>query len=300
LIVFDGVLDVQALAAARASGKKANPHRCAAEASMRIDGKVALVTGASRGIGRAVAIALASRGAAVAITARTLDPGASLPGSLSETVAAIETRGGEARPFAADLSVTDEVVALGEAVLGWRGRIDILVNNAAFLGKPTYQSIGELSVANWVRQLNVNLTAPFILSRCAVPPMRANGGGCIVNVTGGGGNVQRSGELKEGDVPGLVYGCSKLALNRLTFDIARDVRDDDIAVFAVGPGFVRSGTAEVAAAATGLDLADAIAPAVPAEGIVELVERDAGDVTGRIWDIVEGQSPVLRTDGRRH
>lgn len=142
---------------------------------MQLEGRVALVTGASRGIGRATALAVGSRGAAVVLAARTLEPGGRLPGCLYETADALCAAGGDALPIACDLGDLDSVANLAETALRWRGRVDVLVNNAAFLGKATFHQLEELSLVNWQRQVNVNVTAPLALSKALVPAMRANG-----------------------------------------------------------------------------------------------------------------------------
>ena len=264
---------------------------------MEIKGKVALVTGASRGIGRAIALALAEQGADVAVTARTLSPRAALPGSLEETMADLAVHGGDAKAFAADLSDMEQVLKLGDDVVAWKGRIDILINNAAFLARPTYQTVDELSVKNFMKQINVNLAAPYALIKAALPSMRAVNEGVICNITSGGQSSNPMDDYEEGILPGLVYGTSKLALNRMSFDIARDLRGSGIAIFSVGPGFVHSGTADIAAESTGLDLSDALPPETPARGVVDLIGRAAEDVSCRVWNIVAEGSPVLRHDG---
>lgn len=261
---------------------------------MQLAGHVALVTGASRGIGRATALALGRRGAAVIVAARTLSPGGRLPGSLEETAGAVRAAGAEALPVVCDLGDPGSAAALAEAALRWKGRVDVLVNNAAFLGKATFHRLDELSLVNWQRQVNVNVTAPLALSKALVPAMRANGGGVIVNLT------SSAADLAEGDVPGIAYGATKAALNRLTLALARDLRPDGISVFAVDPGYVRTEVAEQAATHPGwdIDIDTAHSPEVAAEAIAALVERDGGQVSGRFWRAAGGQPPVLTHDGR--
>lgn len=263
---------------------------------MQLKGRVALVTGASRGIGRATAIALAQRGAAVVVAARTLEAGSGrLAGSLQETVERIEAAGGEAFPITCDLNAVEQVPDLATSALAWRGRVDVLVNNAAFLGKATFHSLDELSLANWQRQLNVNLTAPMLLIQALAPAMRSSGGGVIVNIT------SAAAEMHEGEVPGFAYGATKAALNRMTLALARDLRPNGVAVFTVDPGYVRTEVAEQAAADTSrwdANIDDAHPPEVAAGVVAELVERDADEVSGKFWLTVNGQPPVLRHDGR--
>jgi citronellol/citronellal dehydrogenase len=231
----------------------------------------------------------------VVIAARTLHPGSGrLAGSLQETADVVRARGGEAFPIACDLDDVEHVGDLATKALRWKGRLDVLVNNAAFLGKATFHSVDELSLANWQRQLNVNVTSPLFLAKALVPRMRESGEGVIVNVT------SAAGDLSEGDVPGIPYGATKAALNRLTLALARDLRSDGIAVLAVDPGHVRTEIAEQAAQHQGwkIDIADAHPPEVAAASVVELLERPRDEVSGRIWTVVKGRPPLLRHDGR--
>jgi citronellol/citronellal dehydrogenase len=261
---------------------------------MQLKGRVVLVTGGSRGIGRATALAVGARGAAVILAARTLDPGGRLPGSLRETADALRAAGGDALPIACDLGDPASVAALAETALRWKGRVDVLVNNAAFLGKATFHPLDELSLVNWQRQVTINVTAPLALSKALVPAMRANGGGVIANVT------SSAADLVEGDVPGIAYGATKAALNRLTLALARDLRPDGISVFALDPGHVRTEVAEQAATHPGwdIDIGQAHPPEIAACAVADLVERDGSDVSGRFWRAARGRPPVLTHDGR--
>jgi NAD(P)-dependent dehydrogenase (short-subunit alcohol dehydrogenase family) len=259
---------------------------------MKLAGRVALVTGASRGVGQAIALELARRGAHMVLAARTVDqavPG--MPGTLSETAGAVRALGGEAHVVAADLTDTEAVERLAEQALAWRGRVDVLVNNAAFLGRAAYHSLDEMSLKNFGRQLTVNVTAPFVLSKALVPAMREAGGGAIVNVTSGAGIIGAY------STPGIAYGSTKAALNRLTTLLARDLRSDGIAVFAVDPGYTRTVLVDQTAEQVGLDASTAHAPEVPAGVVADLVEADASATTGRVFKAVEGKRPVLMADG---
>lgn len=260
---------------------------------MQLEGRVALVTGASRGVGHATALALAKRGVALVLAARTLEPDPRIPGSLAETCTQIAALGGEALPVACNLSDINQVHELAAQALGWKGRVDLLVNNAAYLGKGTYASLDEITVSNWERQLTVNVTAPLLLTKAVVPEMQARGSGVIVNLTSG------AAELRATELPGISYGATKAALNRLTIAMARDLLPDGIAVFAVEPGYVRTPIAEQTASMSGHDIEEAHEPEVPAAIIVELVTRDADQVSGRIWYTIEGEPPLLKFDGTR-
>lgn len=258
---------------------------------MQLGGKVALVTGASRGVGQAIAYELAARGADLVLAARTVDQAVeAMPGTLAETAAHVETLGRRAHIVRADLTDTDSTTALAEAALGWQGRVDVLVNNAAFLGRAAYHSLDETSLANWTRQLTVNVTAPFLLAKMVVPTMRTNGGGVIANITSGAGLIG------EYDVPGITYGTTKAALNRLSTLLARDLSADGIAVFAVDPGYTRTVLVEQTAATAGLDASEAHDPSVPAALVADLVESDIGFSTGRVFKTVDGKGPIVTAD----
>jgi NAD(P)-dependent dehydrogenase (short-subunit alcohol dehydrogenase family) len=259
---------------------------------MKLQGRTALITGASRGIGAATAVELARRGVDVIITSRTAEPGGKIAGSLAETAEAVATAGGTAKVIPADLTLTDEVERMAAEAAAWHGHVDIVVNNAAFLGAPMYHSLDQLSLKNWERQLTVNLTAPFILAKALVPGMRAAGGGAIVNVTSGW-------RYEEGTVPGITYQATKLALNRWSMALARDLRPDNIAVFALSPGFVRTVLSEQHSWEAGIDISSSHEARVPATDIAHLLERDPSEVSSRVFKTVQGggRPPEMVADG---
>ena len=207
-----------------------------------LQGKVALVTGASRGIGRAIAQRLASEGATVVVTARSLErPSASqrfagdrvVAGTLLETVDLIEKAGGKAIAIAADLENPEQRDGLVARAIAATGRLDILVNNAGFAD---YGRIEDLPLETFDRTVEHYFRVPFVLSKAAIPQMKAQGAGWIVNV----GSVtalpptkpyqeyQRAG----GDT---VYAACKAALNRFSQGLAAELLDFNIAVNVIGP-----------------------------------------------------------------
>ncbi|OBJ26823.1 SDR family NAD(P)-dependent oxidoreductase [Mycobacterium sp. 1245801.1] len=204
-------------------------------------GKTALVTGSSRGIGRAIAQRLAAEGATVAVTARSHSPSPStraasttaLPGTIGETVAAIEAAGGSAFAVAADLEDAGQRDGLVDAVLDRTGRIDILVNNAGFAD---YALVEEMSLETFDRTVDHYLRIPFALTKAAVPRMRKLGAGWVVNIGSVTGvapvRPYREYNKTSGDV---VYASMKAALHRFTQGVAAELLDANIAVNCVGP-----------------------------------------------------------------
>ena len=157
-----------------------------------LSGKVAIVTGASRGIGRRAALALARRGANVAIAARTVHKGGELAGTIGGAVAEIEALGAEAIAVATDLSQEEDLQRLVRSAVDRFGGVDILINNAAVtIGHSWAVPIEEMPRADWLYHFAVNLHAPFTLVQLVVPIMEERGGGRILNVTTGSGEVFR-------------------------------------------------------------------------------------------------------------
>jgi NAD(P)-dependent dehydrogenase (short-subunit alcohol dehydrogenase family) len=198
------------------------------------DGKVALVTGTSRGLGKAIAQRLAGEGATVALTARTMDPDPKYQGSLSQTLAEIETAGGLAIAVAADLSNAEERERLFGEVVDRVGAPDILVNNAAvtFL-RPLDEFPDRRVRLMW----EMHVLAPLHLTQMAIPAMRERGRGWVLNVTSVGGDLPSGPPFSEFDrSSGFgIYGTVKAALNRLTKSLAAELYDDGIAVNAAAP-----------------------------------------------------------------
>ena len=199
---------------------------------MRFEGKVALVTGATSGIGAATARAFAEAGAAVLMTGRDLKRGEAIREGL-----------GERAEFAAgDLSDGAFAGALVEQVVERFGRLDILVNNASVFH---HHRVDETSDAQWHETMAVNVSAIFFLCRAAIQQMKRQGGGVIVNVASEWGLV--------GAECALAYCASKGAVVQMTRAMALDHASDQIRVNAVCPGTVDTPMLEVGASAQGLD-----------------------------------------------
>lgn len=193
--------------------------------------KVALITGASRGIGVGIARRFAAEGAQVALVARSLEPGSGghLPGSLAETAAAITADGGTALPLVADLSDPEcDRAALVKTVEAALGPVDVLVNNAAAC---FYLSIDDTSERRLRVAYEVNVITPYLLTKAVVPAMRERGAGWIVNLTSAIVEPSPSPQHARSST----YAPSKAALDRLTQSLAAELGGSGIAVNAVAP-----------------------------------------------------------------
>ncbi len=230
--------------------------------------KVALVTGASRGVGAAIAVALAEAGARVACAARsTADAPQRTPGTLDDTVARVHAAGSEGVAVPTNLAAPDEVAAMVERTVAAFGRLDVLVNNAAI----TF--VGDLDIPLRRHELvmAVNLTAPLVACQAAAPHLRAAGGGRILNVSSVAALLP---------IPGLMsYGISKIGLEHLTVDLAREMQGDGVAVncFRIDLAIASEG---FIANTPGVDRSTWEPCEVAAEGVLWML-RQPGSYSGR-------------------
>jgi len=184
-------------------------------------GKVAIVTGASRGLGQYCAVGYGREGAAVVVAARTgqeSDPG--LPGTIYRTAAMITDAGGEALPLVCNVADRDSIAAMVAAVMDRYGRVDVLMNNAGVL------PVGDLSTVDprhWELEFRINVHGPFHCSRAVLPHMIAQGGGSIINITSAGARTASH------------YGITKRALELFTIGLAAEQAQHGIAVNALKP-----------------------------------------------------------------
>lgn len=245
--------------------------------------KTALVTGASRGIGRAIAQALAEEGFAVACFARNQE-------KLEETAAIIKASGGVASVHTGDVAAEQDIEKLVKEVVDTHGSIDVLVNNAGITeGAPAK----HISPKRFREVLEVNLVAPYVLSRAVQPVMKEHGGGVIINIS----SVYAS----QGVANNSPYCASKAGVEGMTRALAREWVKDGIRVLCVAPGFVR--TDMVVDAFGGTDVEKLVVSRIPMKRFGEadeigrfvafLATSKAGFVTGETLVIDGGQRSLL-------
>lgn len=228
-------------------------------------GRVALITGASEGIGRAVAAAFGREGAVLVLCARRLGP-------LEQGAAALRERGVDVLALPADLGKPADIASLVEGVRRRFGRLHVLVNNASLLGPMV--PLAEYPPEAWEAVLAVNLTGPFLLTGACLPLLRAAGGGSVINVSSGVGRAARKGWG--------AYAVSKFGLEGFTQVLADELRGEGIRVNAVNPGGTR--TAMRAAAMSGEDPMTLPTPEAITPVFLYLASEASRDVTGKSLD----------------
>lgn len=248
----------------------------------KLDGKVAIVTGASRGIGKAIADLFAAEGARVVCAARTLHEGEHpLEGSLQTTVEGIQQQGGEATAMVCNVSDDEECRRLVEQTKETYGPVDVLVNNAALT---YFIPIVEMPPNRWLRSFAVNMHGPFFLSHYALPDMIARKRGAIVNISSGAaigpGRGPYNGPAQRG---GSLYGAEKAALERFTQGLAQEVYQDGVSVTCVSPSQVVPTPGTVFHhLVTGMDDPRGETPELMAKATLLLATEPIDNVTGRV------------------
>jgi NAD(P)-dependent dehydrogenase (short-subunit alcohol dehydrogenase family) len=257
-----------------------------------ICGKVVIITGASRGVGKQAALDFARRGANVVLAARTVLRDNVLPGTLAETLELIEGFRVGSLAVATDLAQEEDLKRLVDSAVERFGGVDILINNAAattgdIWGKPFL----ELTREEWLYQFAVNTHAPFTLTQLVVPIMEKRGGGRIINLSTGSGEVFRQTEelpkLKaQGGfslaVPG--YYSSKRALDRFGNCMAPEFHAKNIAIIGMHPGLVATELVAIRVKDKGLDDSVAVPMTVPSRMLVYFAAcENPMEYTGRLF-----------------
>ena len=250
----------------------------------RLDGKVVVVTGASRGIGAEIASRLAAEGGRVVCAARTLREGDhQLSGSLDTTVAAIRARGGEARAAVANVADPAECERLIETARKVYGPVDVLVNNAALT---YFVPIKDYAVNKWIASWNVNVHAPFVLSQLALRDMIPRKSGAIVNIGSGAAIGPGRGpylDAAAGLRGGTCYGAQKAALERFTQGLAAEVYPHGVSVTCVSPSQVVPTPGTVYhKLVKGMDDPRGEPPELMARAVLLLASEPLDRVTGRV------------------
>ncbi len=247
----------------------------------RLEGKTAIVTGASRGIGAEISRLFAAEGARVICAARTVNEGDHpLEGSLSKTIADIKEAGGEATAVAANISLPEDCQRLVEETRSIYGPVDVLVNNAALT---YYLPIKDFPVNRWMRSWAVNFHAPFILSQLVLGDMIERKSGSIVNISSGAAVGPGRGPYTTPANNGTCYGAEKAALERFSQGLAQEVYEYGVSVSAVSPSLVVPTPGTVFHhLVEGMDDPRGEPPELLAQATLLLASEPADKVTGRV------------------
>lgn len=254
----------------------------------KLDGRVAVVTGASRGIGKGIALELGAAGATVYVTGRTTGPGGVLPGTVGQTAEEIDALGGKGVAVACDHHDDGAVAGLFEQVRREQGRLDILVNNvfsapdlAPWLGK----NFWELPIEAWDQCIDIGVRSHYVASVLGVPLMLETGPGLIANVSSPGAVAYSH---------NVVYGVGKAAVDRLSADMAVELRKKGIGVVSLWPGIVA--TELVSMVPKNAEGRQVIT--LPGEGDFDLSEADSPRFAGRAVVALFGAPDLMDRSGR--
>lgn len=249
---------------------------------------VAVVTGASRGIGKGIALELGAAGATVYVTGRTTTPGGVAPGTIGQTAEEIDALGGKGVAVACDHHDDEAVAAVFDQVRREQGRLDILVNNvfsspdlAPFLGKRFW----ELPLSAWDQVMDIGARSHYVATALAVPLLRAAPRGLVVNVSSPGAIVYMH------SVP---YGVGKAAVDKLTADTAHELASEGVAVVSIWPGIVYTEWVAMAPRdANGRQTFE-----LPGEAVYDLADAESPRFSGRaVLALARAEDRMQRSGG---
>ena len=236
----------------------------------RMKGMVAIVTGSSRGLGRAIAREFAREGAWVVVSARPSSP-TGLSGTPDDTAQAIEAECGEALSLSCDVSDETQVRSLVERAVDRYGKIDVLVNNAGIM--VIGETMMEIDTARWDQSIATNLRGPYLMCRHVVPIMMKEGRGNIINIG--------SRSVSSPHAGGTLYGATKAAIQAFSFCLAEELREHNISVNVLSPGGMKSEGSSVIPWAQH-DWNERVEPEVVGPCAVYLALQDARSMTGQL------------------
>ncbi len=233
---------------------------------MASETKVAVVTGASRGIGKAISIELAKNGFDIAVTARSVEEKSVTPwpGTIHETAAEVRKLGRKALPIKLDLNSKDDIRSAIDRTMKEFGRIDVMVNNSRWIGKSHWTKLVDSDWDEMEQILNVNVRALWLTHYLCVPIMIKQGGGLFINITSEVA-FKESPHLPGHGWMSFTYPVTKAAMNRLAPALAKEVREHNIAIVSLDPGFTLTERVEEETAGYGMDLSQTHSVWVPAK-----------------------------------
>jgi 3-oxoacyl-[acyl-carrier protein] reductase len=240
------------------------------EHSNKMDGMVAIVTGASRGLGRAIAMEYAAEGAKVVVSARRDSP-TGLPGTAVETATQIRDGGGEAMALTCDVSDEGEVMAMVGQTIDMYGRIDVLVNNAGVM--VLGDTLLDIDPEKWDQSVAANLRGPYLCCRSVLPWMIEQGRGSIIHIGSRMGSDHEQGG-------GVLYSSTKAAVHMFSYCLADEVREHNIAVNILSPGGLKT-EGSAAIPWTQRDWEQRVEPEAVGPSAVYLALQDASTFTGQ-------------------